>query len=129
MKEKYEKIRETFVSNVSPAEEEMFPHPANVFTRDRIASKMKQTRVKYRKSLNSGRQGIGGGIVAILFDIFNKMWIGFPATESVESGLESCDTREQREQQAEEDPAESADNDASAFGNFHDDTLTAANES
>ena len=107
----------------------MFQHPANVFTRDRIASKMKQTRVKYRKALNSGRQSMGGGIVAIFFDIFNKMWSGFPATESIESGLESCDTREQREQQAEEDPAESADNDASAFGNFHDDTLTAVNES
>ena len=54
-----------------------------------------------------------------------------PVTESIESGLESGDTREKTEHQAKEDPAESVD-DASAFGfelNFYDDTLTAANES
>ena len=40
---------------------------------------------------------------------------GSPATESIESGLESGYTREKTDQQAEEDPAESADDDASAF--------------
>ena len=33
VKEKYEEIREKFVSNLPP-EDEMFPHPASVFTRD-----------------------------------------------------------------------------------------------
>ena len=41
MKKNCEKIREKFVSNLLPAEDEMSPHPASVFTRDCIASEIK----------------------------------------------------------------------------------------
>ena len=61
-----------------------------------------------------------------------KYGVVLPATESIESGLESSDFWEKTEQQPEEDPAEPVNDDASAFGselNFHDDSLTVANES
>ena len=50
------------------------------------------------------------------FLIFVTKYGGFPATKSIESGLESGYTRQKTEQQAEEDPAESVDHDASGFG-------------
>ena len=70
-------------------------------------------------------------IVVTLFHICNEIRGGCSATESIESGLGSVDTWEKIEQQAEEDSAESVDDDASPFGiklNFHDGTLTAANK-
>ena len=73
----------------------------------------------------------GSRIVATFLGICNEIWSGSPATESIKSGLESGDSQERTDQQAEEDPAGSVDDDASAFGselNFHDDTLAAANE-
>ena len=78
-------------------------------------------------------QSGGGKIIANFFYICKEKWSGSLATESIESGLESGDTQEKTEQQAEEDPAESVEDDASsAFGfelHFHNDTLTAANKS
>ena len=74
----------------------MFPHPASVFTEDCIASKIKQTRVSYKKALNTERQSGGDRIVATLFDICNEIWSGSNATEFIESGLESGDTRDKR---------------------------------
>ena len=80
------KIREKFVSNLPSPENEMFPHPASAFTRDHIASKVQQTRVKYRKTLDTGQQSRGDRIVATFLDICNEIWSGSPATESIESG-------------------------------------------
>ena len=54
-------------------------------------------------------------LLQLFFYICNEIRSGSPATESIGSGLGSCDTLEKTEQQAEEDPTESVDNDASAF--------------
>lgn len=50
-----------------PPEDETFPHPASVFTRDCIASKIKQTYVKYRKAVDTGHQNGGSIVVATFF--------------------------------------------------------------
>ena len=44
VREKYQKLRAKFVSNLPPAEDEIFPHPESVFTRYCIASKIKWGR-------------------------------------------------------------------------------------
>ena len=54
MKEKFEKIPEKLLLNLRSAEDEMFLHPGSVFTRDRTASGIKQTRVNYKKALSIG---------------------------------------------------------------------------
>ena len=78
-------------------------------------------------------QSGGGKIITAFFYICKEKWSGSLATESIESGLESGDNQKKTEQQAEEDPAESVQDDASsALGfelYFHNDTLTAANKS
>ena len=83
-----------------------------------------------RLSTQDGKVG-GSRIVATFLGLCNEIWSGSPATESIKFGLESGDSQERTDQQAEQDPAGSVDDDASAFGselNFHDDTLAAANE-
>ena len=95
VKGEYEKIHEKCVSSL-PLEDEMFPHPASVFCRRPNYFNNKANCVKYRKNLDTGRQSGRSRIVATFFDICNKIWSGFPATESIESGLERGDTRERQ---------------------------------
>ena len=88
-KEKYENIRETFVSNLpkETASEEC-AHSTGFFTRERIASKIKQIRAQYRKVLDAGRQSGGGRIVATFNDLWSDIWSGSPATEPFQAGLD-----------------------------------------
>ena len=47
-------------------------------------------RVSYRKALDSGKQSGVGRVVATFFDLYNQIWSGLPATESMSSGLDSA---------------------------------------
>lgn len=49
------------------------------------------------------------------FYIYNQIWNGSPATESIKSSLESSQTRQNTEQQVKDNPAEFVDNDTSGF--------------
>ena len=85
-------IREKEIrENTGKKSNEIFPHPAGIFTRDCIASKLKQTCVKYRKTLDTGRQNGGGRIVITFFNICSKIVSGSPVTEIIEFGIESGD--------------------------------------
>ena len=41
-----------------------------------IASKIKQTRTKYRKALDAGRQSGEGRVVATIYDLCREIWSG-----------------------------------------------------
>ena len=58
--------------------------------REKIAAKIKQMRVSYRKALDSCKQSGGGRVVATFFDLCNQILSGSPATESMSSGLDGA---------------------------------------
>ena len=55
-----------------------------LFTRERMASKIKDIRKKYRNAVDSGKKSSGGGTVAAFYDVCNEIWVGCPATTSQE---------------------------------------------
>ena len=54
MKEKYEKVRAKFVSNLPQEEDETFPHPVSV-----SASTIKQTLVNHKEAVSTGPESMG----------------------------------------------------------------------
>ena len=64
-------------------------HIALVFRREHIASKIKQLRSDYRKTLHTQRESRGGRLVAFFHDKLTGISSGSPATESVSSGNET----------------------------------------
>ena len=66
IKTKYDKITENFLKNLPREKSTEYPHNPDQFSRDKIASKIKGIRAKYRKSLDSGRKSGGGRVVAFL---------------------------------------------------------------
>ena len=51
------------------------------FTKDRIATKIKQLRYKYSNALDLGKQSEAGRIVAAFYDTCNEIWREWLATE------------------------------------------------
>ena len=69
-------------------------HSGDFFTRERIVSKIKHIRVKYRRALDAGRQRGGSRIVATFCDLCSEIWSGSPATEFIQAGLEIVESLE-----------------------------------
>ena len=70
IKEKYEIIRKKILTAFPSEANKEFSHDKSLFTRERISSKIKQTSVKYRKVLDSGRQSGGDRVVAIYSTVY-----------------------------------------------------------
>ena len=71
---------------------ESFPKmdPGNQFTKERVLSKIKTIRVKYKAALDSGRRSGGGRVVvATFFSICSNIWAGSPSAQCIDGGLES----------------------------------------
>ena len=84
IKDNYKTIREISVSNL-PTEtgSEECAHSTDFFTGERIASKIKEIRAKYRKAFDARRQSGECRIVATFYDLYSEIWSGSPATESI----------------------------------------------
>ena len=74
------------------ADSEECAYSTDSFTRERIASKIKQIRPKYQKGLDAGRQSRGGRIVAIFYDLCSEIWSGSPAAKSIQAGFETVES-------------------------------------
>ena len=66
-----------------------YPHNKDVFTKDKVVAKVKQIRVKYRKAPNFKRKSGSGRVVSFFYDLCIEIWSGSPATEAINSGIES----------------------------------------
>ena len=66
-------------------------YSTDLFTRERIASKIKQIWAKYRKALDAGRQSRVDRIVTLFYDLYSEIWSGSPATEYIQAGLETLE--------------------------------------
>ena len=86
VKEKYDLVLSLFLEGIPEERNTDFPHDKTVFTKDRITSKVKNIRRKYRQAIDSGRQSGGGRVVATFYDICSEIWSGSPATNSILSG-------------------------------------------
>ena len=63
-------------------------HSTDFFTRERIASKIKQICAKYRKALDAGRHR-GGRMVATFYDLCSEIWSWALAAKYIRAGLET----------------------------------------
>ena len=59
VKEKYELIKNDFLETF-PSENKPGFHVKSLFTQTKIAAKIKEMRVSFRKALDSGKQSEGG---------------------------------------------------------------------
>ena len=89
---KYEDILKSFVEAYPPEETEEFPrhHQLEMFTKERIASKVKKMKTGFRKALDSGRKSGGGRVVSSLYEECSEIWSGSPAAESIAGGIETA---------------------------------------
>ena len=88
MNERYELIKNDFLE-AFPSENKPGFYENSLFTREKIAAKVKEMRVSYRKVLNFGKQSGGGRVVAMFSNLCNQRRSGSPATESI-SGLDGA---------------------------------------
>lgn len=100
IKNKYEDIKEIFLAkwpaNVENADDEReFNHsdPNKEFTKERIVTKIKSLRLKYRSALDSGRRSGWGRVVAQFYDICSSIWSGSPAAEAIDGGIDCSDAK------------------------------------
>ena len=89
VKSKYEDNRKDFVTLYE--QQDGLPHDLSLFTRERVTSKIKDIRKKYKKAVDSGKKSGGGRTVATFYDVCNNIWGGCPATTSLEHGVDTAD--------------------------------------
>ena len=104
IKSKYEDILERFRAELpdqppSTAEKERINcglakslvHTKEDVTKQILTTKLKNIRQKYRQAVDSGRRSGHGRVVLLYYELCEKVWGGSPATEQLETGLESTD--------------------------------------
>ena len=72
VKEKYELIKNDFLE-AFPSENKPGFNGKLLFTREKIAAKIKQMHVNYRKALDSGKQSGCSQVVVSFFDLCNQI--------------------------------------------------------
>lgn len=68
-----------------------YPHTKDQVSKQALTSKLKAVRSKYRHAVDSGRRSGHGRVVLLYFELCEKIWGGSPATEQIDSGIESID--------------------------------------
>ena len=86
IKSKYDKIKELFTESYPKESEEEFPKLSvlDSITKERVAAKVKQLRVKYKKAVDLGKRSGGGRIIMAYFDLCTDIWSGSPSTNSIQ---------------------------------------------
>ena len=92
-KTKYVDITEMFVKRypttaTGTVDRDSYPKydPGNQFTKERVPSKIKAIRVKYKAALDSGRRSGDGRVVATFFDMCSNIWAGSPSAQCIDGG-------------------------------------------
>ena len=68
-----------------------YPHTKEKITKKVLTSKLKAIRVKFREAVDSGRRSGHGRVVLLYYELCEKIWGGSPATEEIQTGLESTE--------------------------------------
>ena len=78
IKSKYDKIKELFIEIYPKESEEGFPKLSvlDSITKERMAAKVKQLRVKYKKAVDLGKRSGGALIIMAYFELCTDIWSG-----------------------------------------------------
>ena len=68
-----------------------YPHTKEKITKKVLTSKLKAIRIKFREAVDSGRRSGHGCVVLLYYELCEKIWGGLPATEEIQTGLESLE--------------------------------------
>ena len=68
-----------------------YRHTGDEMIKDILSNKMKAIRLKFRKAVDEGRKSGNGRVVFIYYELCEKIWGSSPATEQLDSGLETAD--------------------------------------
>ena len=92
VKSKYKAIRKDFVTlHYEQQDGHELPHNLSLLIKERIASKIKDIRGKYKKAVDSGKKSGCGRTVATFYVVCNEICGGCPATASLENGVDTAD--------------------------------------
>lgn len=97
VKSKYADILKLMTAELPSTPEELkqcvkdYHHTADEMTKDILSNKLKAIRLKFRKAVDEGRKSGNGRVVFLYYELCEKIWGGSPATEQLDSGLETAD--------------------------------------
>ena len=81
----------------------VFSHSKDELTKNIVTTKLKNIRLKYRKAVDSGRRSGHGRIVFLYMELCEQIWVGSPATDKINTGIETTDLSQgSRSSQADE---------------------------
>ena len=66
-----------------------YPHQTDEITKERVATKLKAVRLKYRAAVDSGRRSGHGRVILLYFEECEQIWGGSPATKRLQNGIDS----------------------------------------
>ena len=89
LKNKYDGIRVKLVAAYPVgSDKHKSPHSLEELKKERIVSRIKYVKQKYRSAVDSGKVSGNGRIVSLFFDLCSDIWGGSPATESLVIGID-----------------------------------------
>ena len=97
VKSKYDDIltlmREELPANADEAKEmcKDYPHTKEELTKKILSAKLKAIRGKFREAVDSGRRSGHGRVLLLYYELCEKIWGGSPATQQLETGIETSD--------------------------------------
>ena len=68
-----------------------YPHTKDDITKKVLSAKLKTIRGKFREAVDSGHQSGHGRVVLLYYELCEKVWGGSPATQQLDTGIESTD--------------------------------------
>ena len=83
--------------------EKDYRHTKEELNKTILTTKLKNIRAKFRKAVDSGRKSGHGRVVAIYFELCEKIWGGSPATTQISGGIESTELSVNTESSLNED--------------------------
>ena len=66
-----------------------YPHRAEEITKEKVATKLKAIRLKYRAAVDSGKKSGHGRVILLYFEECEQIWGGSPATTRLQNGIDS----------------------------------------
>ena len=71
-----------------------YRHCGEEITKEKVATKLKAARKKYRSAVDTGRKSGHGRVILLCFKKCQEIWGGSPATVKLASGVETIDISE-----------------------------------
>ena len=89
---KYSDISELFLQHYPSSEpgtrtRVAYPHEKESLSKNQVASKLKNIRIKYREAVDSQKRSGHGRVISLYFEQCCEIWGGSPATTAIGTSL------------------------------------------